>query len=149
MDTREQQPLPLTRFRSVRTTLLTGDYSFAGGSEAFAVERKSIADLVGSLTANRQRFARELHRLRGFHFKRLLIVGRREEIENHGYRSKANPKAILASLGAFEIRYGIPVVWSETPETAAALVEEWVWWYARELVVQANALTRKIGREAA
>jgi hypothetical protein len=81
-DTREQLPLPFKRLASVRATLTSGDYSFRGGEELFAVERKSIADLVGCCVGdNRERFFRELHRLRGYRFKRLLVVGTRDEIE--------------------------------------------------------------------
>src|SRR5690606_8361398 len=47
VDTREQQPLPFSRLKSERGTLATGDYSFRGGEEVFAIERKSVADLVG------------------------------------------------------------------------------------------------------
>lgn len=72
---------------------------------------------------NRERFARELHRLRGYRFKRLLIIGTREDIAAGRYHSKIAPKAVLATLGAFEIRFDLPVVYAETPETAASLIE--------------------------
>jgi len=49
IDTREQDPLPITRYPSARGTLSTCDYSFAGGEHLFTVERKSIPDLVRSL----------------------------------------------------------------------------------------------------
>lgn len=65
--TREQLPRPFKRLASVRATLTSGDYSFRGGEELFAVELKSIADLVACCVGeNRERFFRELHRLRGF-----------------------------------------------------------------------------------
>lgn len=46
IDTREQAPLPFSRLAVERGTLVSGDYSFRGGEELFAVERKSIPDLV-------------------------------------------------------------------------------------------------------
>jgi len=53
-----------------------------GGENLFAIERKSIADLVGCCVGeNRERFFRELHRLRGFRFKRLLVIGGRADID--------------------------------------------------------------------
>ena len=143
IDTREQAPLVFARLAAVSGTLYTGDYSFRGGEELFAVERKSIADLVGCCVGeNRERFARELHRLRGHRFKRLLIVGRREEIEEAKYRSNVKPKAVLATLGAFEARYDVPVVFAPSPAAAALQVEHWIWWFSRELVEQANDLCR-------
>ena len=98
----------------------------AGLEEQFAVERKSIADLVGCCVGeNRERFSRELHRLRGFRFKRLLVIGSTWEIEHQGYRSRISPKAVLATVSAFEIRYDIPVVFVASPEVAAVQVERW------------------------
>lgn len=140
IDTREQAPLTFTRLPSIRGTLQSGDYSVQGCEHLFAVERKSLDDLAMSVTTERERFERELHRLRGFHFKRLMIVGTREDIENHAYRSKATPNAILASLSAFEIRYDIPLHFAPNAISAAAQIESWAYWFAREIRKQAEAL---------
>ena len=57
IDTREQTPLPIRRLPSIRAGLLTGDYSVAGLECHFAVERKTIPDLVGCCAAsNRERW---------------------------------------------------------------------------------------------
>ncbi len=140
VDSREQDPLVFKKLPSERGTLQTGDYSIKGCEEIFAVERKSIADLVQSVTTERDRFERELHRLRGFRFKRLLIVGGESEIRTHRYRGSANPKAILHSIRAFEIRYDVPVVWQAFPNKAAEQVESWAWWFSREVLKAAESL---------
>ena len=70
----------------------------------------------------------------------MIPVGERIQIEQGEYRSQARPKAVLNSLSAFEARYNVPVVFSPTPATSAALVESWAYWIARELVEQANNL---------
>ncbi|MGZ8900258.1 MAG: ERCC4 domain-containing protein [Limisphaerales bacterium] len=93
IDTREQTPLPITRLPVVHAGLVTGDYSIRGAEDQFAVERKSIADLVSSITVQRSRFERELARLRGHEFRRLLIIGNREEIEQRRYHSRTSPAA--------------------------------------------------------
>ena len=143
IDTREQTPLPFARLPVIRAGLYTADYSVAGMEAAFAIERKSIADLVSCcMKENRERFERELHRLRGFRFKRLLIVGTREEIEAGDYRSTIRPAAVLGTLAAFEIRYDVPVVFEPTPESAGTRVETWVWYAAREQIEEVNALFR-------
>lgn len=129
------------RLPSVRASLTSGDYSFVGGEEVFAVERKSIADLVQCCTGpNRERFERELHRLRGFRFKRLVIVGDRGEVERHEYRSNVAPAAVLGSLATWEIRFDVPVVWASTPEQAAALIENWASYASREVLKTAKAI---------
>jgi hypothetical protein len=47
-----------------------------GLEELFGVEPKSINDVVGCCVGDkRARLEREMHRLRGYRFKRLLIVG--------------------------------------------------------------------------
>jgi ERCC4-type nuclease len=102
IDSREQTPLQFTRLKSRVATLPSGDYSIAGLEELFAVERKSIPDLVSCCTGqNRERFERELHRLRGFSFKRLLVVGSEAEILQAKYHSDIAPKAVLATLFSF------------------------------------------------
>jgi len=142
VDSREQCPLVFSRLQAIRGSLQTGDYSFAGGEETFAVERKSVPDLVGCCVGeNRERFERELHRLRGFNFARLLIVGSKDEIRAGLYRSKISPTAVLHSLAAWEARF-IPVVYEPDPAEAARLVETFAYWAARELCEQANNLLR-------
>lgn len=128
IDTREQTPLDFLHLPSERGTLQSGDYSIAGLEHDFAVERKSITDLCGSCTRSRERFERELHRLRGFDFARLLIIGAPYEVA----RRTPNAKAIFSSLSAFEVRWKTPVVWEADPATAALLVERWAWFYHRE-----------------
>jgi DNA excision repair protein ERCC-4 len=146
VDSREQTPLVFTRLPSARGTLYSADYSVAGLETTFAVERKSIPDLVQCCTqAGRERFENELHRLRGFRFKRLLIVGTREEVESGLYRSKITPAAVLGSLSAWEIRFDCPVVWEATPEDAARRVEGWAWYFAREHVRAVNDLFKGAG----
>ena len=146
VDSREQAPLPFRRLPSVRGTLQSGDYSALGLEQALAIERKSIPDLVACVTSGRERFERELHRLRGFHFKRLLIVGTRADVEAGHYRSRVTPASVLHSLFAWEARYDLPVVFCPTPEAAAEQVESWAFWYAREMVKNVNQLLKK-GRQ--
>ncbi len=132
VDTREQTPLMFTRLQSVTGTLATGDYSVLGLERDVAIERKSIPDLIGSITRERDRFMREVDRLRSYPFARLLVIGSEETLWRGGTRfTQANPKAILHSLYAIEAR-GLPVVFAPTPEAGALLVERWAWWKARE-----------------
>ena len=136
-DTREQTPLVFEHLASERGTLQSGDYSILGLEHDFAVERKSIPDLCGSLTRGRERFERELHRLRGFSFARVIIVGSPHEVQATAF----NAKAIFSSISAFEARYGIPFVWEPSPELAARLMERWVWFFWRDR----SAIGRKAG----
>jgi ERCC4-type nuclease len=131
VDTREQTPLTFCHLPAIAGTLGSGDYSIRGWEERFAIERKSLSDLAGSLTRERDRFGRECHRLRGFDFSRLLVVGDASDL---GRVCKADPRSLLSSLSAFEVRYSLPVVWCPCPTSAALLVERWAWFYWREAV---------------
>jgi ERCC4-type nuclease len=143
VDSREQEPLMFTRLQSVRGTLYSGDYSIQGLESKFVVERKSIDDLVNCcVNSNRERFEHELHRLRGFCFVRLLVIGTREDIAAGRYHSKITPNAVLATLDTFEIRYSIPLVFCPSSVEAALVIERWIWRFAREVVTDANNLLR-------
>lgn len=63
---------------------------------------------------NREQFERELHRLRGYRFKRLLVVESEAEILAGHYQSNIKPNAVLATVCAFEVRYDLPVVFVST-----------------------------------
>ena len=146
IDTREQDPLPFARLASERGTLQTGDYSAKGLEELFAVERKTVPDLVACcMGENRDRFFRELHRLRGYRFKRLLVIGERAAITRGEYRSAVTPKAVLATLAVIEARFDVPVVFEATPEAGGFRIEAWAFWFARELIETVNTLARANG----
>lgn len=146
VDTREQEPLEFQRLTSVRGSLTTGDYSVAGLEDLFSIERKTVGDLVGCCMGdNRERFERELHRLRGYRFKRLLVVGSEAEILAGEYHSNIKPQAVMATLCAFEVRYDLPVVFVPSPENGARLIERWAFYFARESVQVVNDLWRGTG----
>ena len=147
IDTREQTPLHFEHYQTETATLTTGDYSIKGMESAFSIERKSEADLIGSLTHGRKRFIRELERLRGYSFKRLLIEGSLDQIKAGNYRSKATPAAITGSLSAMEVRYDIPVVWAKTRTDAATLIESWCYYFLRERIKESEQLMQLIKEE--
>ncbi len=128
--------------RSGRGTLTTGDYGILGGEHAAAIERKSVDDLVACCGPERERFERELQRMRGYPFRRLVIVGARADIEAGRYRSQIKPRAVLASLSAFEVRYDLPLCYFPDPEAAALQVESWCYWIAREIRHRADNLLK-------
>lgn len=143
-DTREQTPLVFRRLPSITATLPTADYGIAGFESLplFGVERKTVADLTACVGPERQRFERELLRLRAYRFKRLLIVGKQADIESGRYRSNVCPAAVLASLETWEIRFDIPFVFEPNPEAAARRVENWAYRFAAEITKESNALFR-------
>lgn len=92
--------------RTERRTLKSGDYSLAGYETRVAVERKSLADLFGTLGQGRDRFERELERLSEFEFATVMIESTWPEIlSSPPVHSKLPPKAVLRSAIAWQQRY--------------------------------------------
>jgi ERCC4-type nuclease len=158
IDTREQTPLVPIRLPFIRATLATGDYSVAGAEHLFAVERKSIADLVGccksgtkAAEGERERFERELARLSAYcvpgRFGALLIIGTVGDIEAGAYRSEIHPRAVLNSLKSWQMRFGVWPVFRGSPAAGAAWVEERAWWFVRSMVEAVNGVARAGGGE--
>ena len=141
VDTREQQPLEFMRLPSRRATLATGDYSVEGYEAVFCVERKSVPDLVHSVTGARDRFLREIQRMDGFLFRRIVVVGSEADVERGAFIDRANrmtPEArarcirgILSSLDTIEVRHGVPIRFFTSPQRAAAQIERWAYHFAR------------------
>ena len=145
IDTREKAPLRIEAYPVEVAGLPAGDYGIRNFSDwtnpAFIVERKSLQDLVGSLTGGRKRFMREIERLRRFRFAAILIEGTRDSIELHSYRGQATPQSLLASLDAIEVRTGVHVLWAGTPEGAARRLEGLVRQFVRGVAKDYKRLT--------
>lgn len=90
----------------------------------------------------RERFERELQRLLGYRFKRLLIVGSESDILEGRYFSNINSKSVLATLYAFEVRYDVPMVFAPSPLAGARQIERWAFYFAREAVTAVYDLWR-------
>ena len=113
VDTREQTPLDIRSPFEV-TGLPIGDYGVKGFSDwnnpAFIVERKTLDDLVASLTSGRERFMREIEKMRQFKFAVIIVEAYESEILRWDYQSKATPQSILQSLAAIQVRAGVHVI---------------------------------------
>ena len=113
-DTREQTPYTFDRYSDVTVqsaSLTTADYTLAGLQDRIGLERKSLADLTGTLTSGRDRFKRECERGKGLDYFALIIEASMEDIRNHNYRSQMTPQSLLQTLAAYSIRYNLHVHW--------------------------------------
>ncbi len=133
IDTREQRALRFAPDLGVdcgEATLPAGDYSVRGFTHLIALERKSVSDLVQTLTKGRERFENELDVLANLRWKAILVEGRRGDVEAGIYRSQATPQSIIGSLRAIWMRWGVATFWCDSPEGCAREVA----WYARRLM---------------
>jgi ERCC4-type nuclease len=132
VDTREKTPFQFVGYdcTATRGTLRTGDYSLAGYEEKVAVERKSLPDLVLSLTTGRSRFVRELERSRELDSFAVIIEADVNAVRHHLYRSKAAPHSILQSVISLGMRFKVPFIWAGSREGAEYMafwnLEKWL-----------------------
>jgi len=141
IDTRERKPYKFET-PSKTATLKTGDYSLSGAEHLVAIERKTIDDLVSSLTINRKRFERELFRGRAINYFALLIEASLSDLSNGRYQSKMLPKAAIQSLLAFSVRYNLPIFFADNREFGARITEGLLLKYAKELKTQLKELEK-------
>lgn len=128
VDTREQRPLCFEHLEAVRGTLATADYSIEGLEDAFMVERKTWPDFIRSVTADRERFFRELERMRSAECRRLVIIGRLEELKDCLVHRRVTLNAVLGNVAAIDAGLA-PVVLADTPLHAAGLIERLALYY--------------------
>ena len=149
IDTREQQPLPISDFGTARVTMATGDYGIAGFSDlenpAFCVERKALPDLIGSLSTHRDRFLKEVQRMRAYRFRALLIEADEGQVARGEYRSRMSPESVLQTLSALQTRANVHIVWAGTPDGAARWLERAVRQFCRGIEKDAARLTQRSG----
>jgi ERCC4-type nuclease len=156
VDTREQLPLEIKAFPTRRDTLEVGDYGIEGFSgfgpnerPGFIVERKSLQDLIGSLTSGHDRFMAEIKKLSKFEYAAIIIEASVNEVENHDYRSVVEPNTVMQMLEAIEVRRGIHVCWCVNRQGAARKVERLVRQFCKGILNDADKLRPKRKHEEA
>lgn len=144
VDTREQRPFLFEKYPDVavhRAALAEGDYSLQGWEHSIALERKSLDDLVQSLSHERPRFEREVVRLKPYPVKAVLVEGSLLDVSRHRYRSRMTPETVLQSVFTFWVRYGIPFLFCCTRDGGEYAAHAMLTKYARELQKQDAALS--------
>lgn len=109
-DSREQAPFAFSGLPvEVEVGALeAGDYSVRGFERRVAVERKELQDLVGCLSGERDRFERELARLRGYDCAAVIVEEPMSALRQGRYRGHLNSDSAWQSVLAFSMRYRIP-----------------------------------------
>jgi len=110
-DTREQRPYDFTGYdvQIIQAGLPAGDYSIPGCESIVAIERKTLDDLINCLMVkNRDRFERELGRLRPYHVSAVVVEASWEDISRGRYTSNMNPQSALQSVIAMQVRHNVP-----------------------------------------
>ena len=89
--------------------LKSGDYSILGMEDRISVERKSLADLYGTLSAGRKRFEAEMSRLASLECAAVVIEASLSDlIHSPPSRSKVSPKVIYRTWISWQHRWRVP-----------------------------------------
>ncbi len=129
VDTREQRPYAFVTPCEVGT-LQAGDYSVKGYEARVAVERKSMEDLLGTMTVGRERFTRELERAAGMGFFAVVVEGTWGDLAAGRYRSKMSPASATGTVLSWTVRYRVPFLFVGTRDEGARVTERLLlaWW---------------------
>jgi DNA excision repair protein ERCC-4 len=126
IDSREQKPYAFDGLApTVTRALKAGDYSIVGHEfptpgDGFVIERKSIDDAFKTIISARDRFVRELEKLRLYRYAAILIEGSLRDILaftspgaiNLSDKERAGrPRAVVNSLNSWQIEYGVHVLY--------------------------------------
>jgi ERCC4-type nuclease len=113
VDSREQLPFDFERFgvETVRQGLTAGDYQIVG-IPGVTIERKTGPDLYSCMSTGRDRFERELERLREYEFSAVVCENTEGDLLSGAY-GRMSAKSIKATLVAWMTRF--PTHWVFCP----------------------------------
>lgn len=119
-DTREQAIPPFPAGIVVeRKTLTEADYTTPALIDLARIERKSVNDFGSTLSWGRERFDREVQRLRPYRWKCVVVEGDLSEV----YRASAmHPHAIIGSIASLYARWEIPTLFTVNAAGAGRLM---------------------------
>ena len=142
-DTREQAPFTFSGYpvEVSAGTLEAGDYSLAGFTRRIAIERKSLSDLAGCLGGERDRFERELARLRGYDFAAVVVESPTEPLKQGRYIGKLDCRAAWQSVLAFSMRYRMPFIFCRDRADAEATTFDLLRHFHRDRMRELQALS--------
>ncbi len=97
VDPREQKPYHGSPLRFELGTLDTGDYALACAPDLLRIERKELADFVMCCGAERERFMREMTRMKAFAIPIVLIEATWEQLSEGAWRSKTSAASVFGT----------------------------------------------------
>jgi ERCC4-type nuclease len=140
IDTREKRPwsFPDEYVETRIGKLNAGDYAL-DGDNAFAIERKSLDDFLGTISTGWERFLREIGRMEGARFQRKVIIVE-GDFESTCFREsttgemvspqhnhpRLSPQFVTKRIAELTMM-GVAVIFAGRPEYAAAIAYRILW----------------------
>jgi DNA excision repair protein ERCC-4 len=138
-DDREKKPWSFdaipAAFPVSSARLETGDYTVSGFEDVFAVERKSIPDLIQSVTWGRDNFEAEIARAQDFAEWAIIIEGLPSDVNKYiekarrRYGAKVHPNQVHGTVNSWNQHRGANFIYAGSREEAERLtyqkLREW------------------------
>jgi DNA excision repair protein ERCC-4 len=140
VDTREQVPFDLTPLKMEAGSLPTGDYSLKGLEHCVAFERKSLPDLVSCVGVHRERFERELHRLKAYESRGVIVEASWADLCQGRWKSKVTAASAVGSVLSW-IEGGVPFLFAGSAEEASRATSRLLWFAANRRYKELRALS--------
>jgi ERCC4-type nuclease len=119
-DTREQAIPPFPKGVLIeRTALREGDYTTPRLRGRFVIERKSVSDFTSTITRARERFDREIERLKPYQGACIAVEGELHDV----YRaSLVHPHSVIGSIASFYARANVPTFFLSNPAAVGRFI---------------------------
>ena len=129
-DTREKLPYDFSdEVEVVHEKMDTGDYSVVGFDDVFAIERKSLPDLLKSITWQRKRFKQEIERGDDLLAFIVMVECPLKDITEWNYDREVHPNAVMGTVNNWEKYHNVEFVWAgsrgEAEEATLRLLRRW------------------------
>lgn len=134
IDTREKKALNFRIGGELKGTVVkkldVGDYSFMDGetdySEKISIERKSAADLYGTMGKGNRRFKRELIRAKDYDYFAIVVEESYSTVRDRKFEGSRFTEmwgaTVLKTCFTFSLKYGINVFFCNGPLEASSLI---------------------------
>jgi DNA excision repair protein ERCC-4 len=135
IDSREKEPYTFA-CEVLKAKLDAGDYSVHGFEHQVAVERKSLADFVGTVIHNYDRFSRELEKLSAMNAACVVVEADLNAVlcNKHTDSLRAvSPHSLLGAATYIGIKYKVPVFWCGSRPAAVRFTDTFLRSYIREI----------------
>ncbi len=113
---------PPKRLTFIIDHLETGDYSVKGFENQITIERKKIPDLLGCLGNDRERFKREIERMKSFEWRAIVVQGAESDLYQYHDFSQMEPESVRQQLVSINIRHNLQFYYNQNREQ----LERWV-----------------------
>ncbi len=144
VDDREKRPLHFPpEFPTEERRLDAGDYTVKGLEDLIAIERKSLADLLHSISHDRERFVRELRKLRSYQFSAIVVEDASwDDLLMGQWAEQVTPNQVIGSLLSFVVTYGVVPVLCGDRQTATRVVTDLLRLFVGLLTKRQRAATK-------